>query len=772
MERDLTPRELEAYGAITHYHETLGRPVPAAHVAESMAVSHERARQYFKALSELGWLRGAGSPAIPTRPLPRHPVTLDTIQVDTSAREGHGGGVKNDEPHARVVDMPPLSVRADLVVKSMNDEARTVELVFSTGAGVERMDYFTGKRYLETLSLDPAHVRLERPNSGGPLLDSHSAWSVADQLGAVVPGSVTLAKKEARATVKFSRRESVEPVWQDIADGIVRAVSVGYRVHKFEETASSKSNALPIRRATDWEPFEVSIVPIPADAGAKVRNLEDVNPCEIVEQRQAEENPMRENESEFVVEPQLGTPKPATPPAPPAEPNDHDVGVRLERARCQGILAACSAARLPRSYADNLIAEEDKDGRALTLVEAQSRVFVEMAKRRDPYPNVPNPGGDRPQVEVGDDPLVHERAGIVEALLHRIRPKPTPKSPVGFDLTERGRTYRGLSLLDIAKILLNSRGVRTSGLSRMEIAGSAFGLGSRGAMHTTSDFASLLEDVANKTLRQAYDEAPQTFAPFSARVTLPDFKASKRLQLGEAPQLLEVAEHGEFTRGTMGESKEEFALASYGRIFAITRRALVNDDTSAFARIPMFFGRMARQKESDLVWAQITANANMGDGVALFHATHGNLAGSGAVISIDTIGAGRSAMRQQTGVDGATLLNIAPAYLVVPSALETVADQFVSVNLAPDAAGNVNPFAGRLQVIAEPRLDADSAIKWYLVTTPSQIDTMEYAYLEGEEGPQVESRIGFEVDGLEIKARHDFAAKVIDHRGFYQNPGA
>jgi phage major head subunit gpT-like protein len=324
-------------------------------------------------------------------------------------------------------------------------------------------------------------------------------------------------------------------------------------------------------------------------------------------------------------------------------------------------------------------------------------------------------------------------------------------------------------LLQLAEDSLEAVGVKTRTMSPMDIAAEALNLRST---HTTSDFPLILADVSGKTLRDAYTEAPATFAPLARQITLPDFKSVKRNQLGEAPQLLKVIEGAEFTRGTVGEGKEEFALSTYGRVFAITRQAIVNDDMDAFSRLPMLFGRSARDLESDLVWAEITANANMGDGVALFHATHNNLAGAGAVISITTIGAGRTAMRKQKGVNAKQFVNSQAKYLVVPAALETVAEQFVSTNLLANASGSVNPFAGRLQVIAEPRLDANSLISWYMAADPSQIDLIEYAYLLGEDGPTLESRVGFDVDGLEIKCRHDFAAKVIDYRGLYKNPGA
>jgi hypothetical protein len=297
-------------------------------------------------------------------------------------------------------------------------------------------------------------------------------------------------------------------------------------------------------------------------------------------------------------------------------------------------------------------------------------------------------------------------------------------------------------------------------------------LGLRGGMNSTSDFANLLADLPNKLLRQAYLEAPQTFSPITRMMTLSDFKKARLLQLGEAPALLLVGEHGEYTEGTMGESKEEVQLQTYGRKFSITRQALVNDDTDAFSRVPMAFGRQARNKESDLVWAEITNNAAMGDGVVLFHATHANLSGTSNVLSVAAIGAGRTAMRRQTGIDGVSLMNLEPKTLIVSATKETLADQFVSQNLLASQSSNVNPFAGKLTVVAEPRLDVNSTTAWYLAASPDQIDIVVLATLEGENGPRVDSRIGFDVDGVEIKISHDIAAKVVDFRGLWKDPGA
>lgn len=667
----------------------------------------------------------------------------------------------------RVVNLPPLCVRAAIQPASLNADARTVDLIFSTGAAVERRDWWTGDRYIEKLSLDPSAVRLDRLNAGAPLLDSHSAYSVHDMLGAVVSGTAKVVKSQGLATVQFSQRDEVTPIWRDVQDGLIRNVSVGYRVYAFEEVAG-KNGAIPTRTATDWEPFEISMVPMPADAGAQTRGAAaaETNPCQITVRGVApsdapvEERDMKPtDQSETIVErnpldPGAPTPGTRISAAPASEPTDADLGARAERERIQGITRACRAARMPAEIMDRLINDN------VPLVTAQAQIFDELRTRG---------GDDRgPQhastvdVRLGPDPLVHVRAGIENSLLHRVQ-------PMHFKLTDQGRLYRGMNLLDVGRAYLQARGIRVTDMTKNQLAAEALGLTNRSGMHTTSDFSDLLADVANKTLRQAYDEQPQTWAPLASRGTLPDYKTVKRLQFGDAPSLLEIKEHGEYTFGTIGEGKEEYGLVKYGRKFAITREAIINDDLNAFSRLPMMFGRKSRILESDLVWAQLTANGVMGDGNALFSAAHGNLETDGDHIAIASLGRARASLRVQTSLDG-SYLNLSARYLLVPTVLETKADQYVTV-VTPQAAGNVNPFQGKLQVIAEPRLDANSAIAWYTAASPDQVDMIEVAYLEGEEGPQVESRVGFDVDGVEIKCRLDFGTKMIDWRGFHKDPG-
>ena len=700
---------------------------------------------------------------------------------------------------ARLVDLP-VQTRTDvrLMPESVDAERRTVEVVWSTGAAVRRRDPWTGKRYDEVLSLDEAHVDLSRLNGGAPLLNTHGAWDLRDVIG-VVERAWIAREGEAlvgRATVRFSDRTDVEPIWRDVASGIVRNVSVGYAVRTYEITETDGQPA--VWRAVDWQPLELSAVPIGADAAAGFRSAGQTgqppepatHPCHLLRRVPApipEESTMtREAETE-TAPPEAAaaaTPAPTAPaePTPPVEAraaadaprtraaapmaeatpvapasvapgaSQAEVQAAAERARAEErhrIATIQDAARklgVAGSVADDLVARG-------ASVDAARAALIDAAAARDAQAET------RPHVRTGGlDASETRRSAVEAALLHRY-------DPGRFALSEPAREWRGLSLIEMARGWLEAEGVRVRGLSRDEIA--------TRALHSTSDFPAILAGVTNKTLRNAYETAPRTYPAIARRTTVADFKLVHRLQLGEAPQLEKVNQSGEFKRGTIGEAQETYRIETFGKVIGITRQVLINDDLDAFTRVPALFGTSAATLESDVVWGIFTANPAMADGATLFHAGHKNLAGAGAALDVAGLAKARTAMAQQRGLDGKTLLNVRPAYLVVPSALELSAEQLLAQNIVPAKAADVVPSSIRsLAVIAEPRLDpASGAVPWFLVASPAAIDTIEYAYLEGQEGVALETRIGFDVDGVEIRARLDFGAKAIDWRGLYKNPG-
>lgn len=675
-----------------------------------------------------------------------------------------------------MIELPALRRSAELAPNSVDNDARTVEVIWSAGARVRRASFF-GEPYDEELSLDPAHVRLERLNAGAPFLKVHEIDTLDSVIGSVVPGSARIENGRGIAQVRISERADVEPIWRDIQVGHIRAVSIGYQVHRFD--ISKPDGGRELWRAVDWTPFEISAVPVGADPAAGFRAKGEHHDC-VLHRRDAETSegasPMTEKttpaapaddttdtaatEEITMPDDKTGAAEAQTraaetrsqPKAPkPEAPDSEAIATRArdaERDRVSTIYDLAGRLNLERSFAEDLVK------RGVSVDESRRLILDQVAAKSDEtrtFPHVSVPLGGR-------DERITRRDAVANALLHRY-------SPTLFPLEDAARQYRGMTLLELARESLGNSGVNTRGLSRDEVA--------TRALHSTSDFPEILSAVTNKTLRQAYDAYPRTFSLFCRQVLATDFKSMHRVQLGEAPQLLEVGESGEFKRGTLGESKESYKVKTYGRVVAITRQVLINDDLDAFTRIPAMYGNSIAQLESDVVWGIITANPAMADGTALFHANHKNLAGTGAALAVDAVGAARAAMALQTGLDKKTVLNIRPAFLIVPAALELKAEQLVAQNLVPAATSSVVPQSIRtLSPISEPRLDAASATAWYLAASPNQIDTIEYAYLEGQQGAYIETRNGFDVDGVEIKCRLDFGAKAIDWRGLYKNPGA
>lgn len=186
----------------------------------------------------------------------------------------------------------------------IDEENRVVGLAFASDEPVERG---WCEPYLEVLDMSPGAMRLDRINDGAAFLKDHIRTA---QIGAIVPGSVEVGSDQvARCQVKFSRRQEAEDEYQDVKDEIRTKVSVGYIVHKMilEEERDDGPN---VYRVTDWEPFEVSLVSIPADfkksgVGRGMESADEENnqaPVESAAQevREMPKKPTENNEAQVV----------------------------------------------------------------------------------------------------------------------------------------------------------------------------------------------------------------------------------------------------------------------------------------------------------------------------------------------------------------------------------------------------------------------------------------------------------------------------------------
>jgi hypothetical protein len=669
---------------------------------------------------------------------------------------------------------PKCHVNAIIQRNTFNPEERTVEVVWSTGAKGKRYTW-TGS-YYEELSMKKDHVRLERLNQGAPVLNNHRSYDLSSNLGVVE--KAWIKEKQGHAVLRLSSREEISGIVKDIQDGIIRNISVGYVVHAFEEV-TKKGDEVPTYRAVDWEPMEISFVNMPFDKDAQVRSLENnserfdtiiINkreaemPDETTETTESNKAPVetRETETETKTTSETDLNKSVEQNSEVTETKEErsletetktdtasvetkEVTVDIkeqEKNRGIEIRSAVEKAQLDSAFAEKLIKDD------VSVEKARDMIIDELAERNKTTKT------NNHSVEVKD---VDQRKLRIEmasnALLHRAQGDK-------IKLHDDARSFRGMSLMRLAEEILTSQGQTVRGLAPNELA--------ERALHSSSDFVEILANVANKSLRGAYEEAPQTFAPFTRRVQVADFKEISRTQLGDAPKFEKVNENGEYKTGKVSESAEKYFVETFGKIIGVTRKTLINDDMDAFSRLPEMFGRSARDLESELIYKIIAANPLMADGKNLFHADHGNL-GTPAAIAIASVSEGRSKMRLQKGLNGA-LLNLTPKNLLVPTVLETLAEQFVGP-IAPTENGKANPFTGKFGVIAEPRLDAFSATAWYLLASINQVDIFELATLIGQDGPTMTTKQGFEVDGVQFKVSYDLGAKAIDWRGIFKNAG-
>ena len=439
---------------------------------------------------------------------------------------------------------------------------------------------------------------------------------------------------------------------------------------------------------------------------------------------------------------------PATPAAAPAPANTEMAaqGATLERAR-QAELRTI-AGQAPEVVTAEMLAEWC-DGNT-TPDAARTAVLQAIAEHsRANMPTGRSGSGTS---------AANLQADVRLAVLNRLAP--------GANRLENPNEFAHMSLMDICRSVLTINGTRTNGMTPMQIAGAA--------LQSTSDLPAVFADVANNELARGYAARQRTFTEFANRRTMTNFKSQNITRLSDAPILLPKTETGNYQIGHLTDSKESITLQTKGRMVQLTREMIINDDLDALSRLPLMMGAQAALNEIRVVYGLLSSNPKMGeDGKDLFHADHKNIA-SAAALSVDSLGALRALLRKQSSKaakgEVGYALNTPLEYLIVPAALETTADQLIT-QITAAKAGDVNPFSG-LKKIVEAELDAVSTTAYFGIGNPMLVDTIEYGYLDGQEGAYIDSEVDFDTDGIKMKVRHDFAAAVADYRGMAKNAGA
>lgn len=622
--------------------------------------------------------------------------------------------MSNNETHQRSLDASDLLVRrAPLRMTTFDPETGVFSAVIATETPVRRGDF------VEILSMKPSAVRLGRLQSkSAPLLDSHRSNSTKDQIGIVT--SARIEARELIAEARLSPRDDVKPIAADLAAGTPPNVSIGYRVHASTETIGADGQVIVTR--TDWEPFEMSFVPIPADPNTHVRKHE-------------------------------GT----------SMPDDNATATDIQptgqvMTRIQALEAYEMTARhgLPANFARALI----EDG--TSMAEFRKIVLNERAKSAARTQISSRSGATSEGDDTFENPEFLSRA-IEGALYARMSGK-APEGPA--------REFMGRSLLQIGEVILSSRGERVSWSNRSAIADKVLSRGYGGGGLSTSDLPTLLGTSGHRVLQDAYTAAQSPIKDFARRRDAVDFRPLMMAKVGEAPALKKVLEGGEVQHGGVNEAKESFRLNTFARIFGVSRQAIINDDLYAFSQVNQSWGRACANMESDELVALLTANSgagvNLDDGNPIYTTARKNKATSGGAIGATTLDDARKAMRVYTGLDGKTLIGSNPKHMLVGPSKETEAQQFLATTLYPATPTNGNPFAGLINLHVEPRLAGNA---WRLFADPSEVPSLVMANLTGFDGPMLDVQPGWSTLGVEFRCVLDFGCGVEDWRGSYLNPG-
>jgi hypothetical protein len=663
------------------------------------------------------------------------------------------------------------AARAVAAPATVNRATRTVEVVWSTGARARNFVPPLGL-ITEELDMSPNAVRMQGLRDGGaPVLNTHRSGDARDVVGRVI--SARLEAGRGIATLQFSSAADVEPLWQRIADGTLRSVSVGYRVHRYEPIPDPVVGT--VHRAVDWEPYEISVVPLPVDPAAAVRGASDTPPVPAIEP--AIPDPILTQESTMpdpadtniaptatsTVSHAPATPAPAAPLALPAFPPDLDaVRADAERAAVERITSYETVLAAARGLLPDEQIDTQRQAAIRERVSAdvlRGRLWDAFAQRgRAAPPTLPaNPAAG----PASQDPEV-----IRDAMAEALAVRAMPGYQAAGGATGRHAEFLGWRPSEMVAELMRARGERNIPRDTAKLAERAF--------QTTSDFPLLLSAAANKMLLAAYAPANPTYRQIFLRRDFRDFKPHRHLRVGDFPNLVPLSESGEIQAGTMSESQELVTLTTFARRIRVTRPMLVNDDLGAFTDFAAMIGRRVADFEN--VTAYGLLNGANGDGptlttgaTAVFAtgAARANKASSGTALDLTNLAAGRAAVMKQKTLDGLPISVGSSMTLLVGPNQELSARQ-LTVSVQATQTSNANVFSGFIQPLVEPLIPTN---RWYLFSDPVSAPVYVYGYLNGAEGPQVTTGPVSGVDGVEVSVIFDFGVGAIDWRGAWFNPG-
>ena len=706
-------------------------------------------------------------------------------------------------------DIAGKTFTRDTVIErqAVNTEARTAEISFASEEPIRDFDFAPPIVLLH----ERQAVDFELFRSVGSVLVNHDKDQI---VGVPTEAFLDEANRKSRGTIRFGKDADSDVVFQKVADGILRGVSLRFQATKGQQVGEGETWTSPAGRtfdgpiivATQWEPREVSLTPVPADGTVGVgRSLPGDD--KTLADRQSRANMLRfstNDPTQFTFTDNTDN-QPITTGGNRAMAKEATIDTKLKAVLVARGLKDDATDAEAMEFVKGLRSEDEVRNTLETKVESEAMVAKSEERKRWTELRRLAEHADAPDllndwIEKGTS-VAAARDVLLERVLERNKPVSRPGATIEFVEDERdkvnaaneawmcqriARTTASLAgmeydekacadmpgdmpLAELCRRTLLREGLKEAQrMTRPQIVTSFFG--SRAASMGTGDFTNILENVSNKSAAAGFEQAEVTYPQWTGTGVLPDFKTASRAKLSEVADFVATPEFMPVIETVMQDTKETWSLVTYTNRLSLTRQAIINDDLSALSRIPQSIGQAAARSVDKTVYAILTTNALMNeDGKALFAGDHTSGDNDDTTaLSLAALTTGRIKMRKQTGLHAdKPQIDVIARHMLVPVDLETTAFQIVNGVFIPTAeTGARAAWVGQINIVSTPQLTG--ATGWYLAADPGRLDTVVVAGLGSTSvAPQLVRRDDG-VMGVSFDVFFDAAVAALEHRGLYR----